>query len=66
MKEAVIVVAADMEQFDELRTALAGEPYRIIKGESCSDVEALISKSGSNIVIVDLDSVPVDNRFLKN
>jgi len=66
MKEAIIVVVvADIDQFDELHTALMDEPYRIIKGESCSDIETLISEPGSNIVIVDLDSVPVDNRFLK-
>ncbi|MBI5248714.1 MAG: response regulator [Desulfomonile tiedjei] len=65
MKEREIIVVTDTEQLEELRSALFTEPYRIIKCESCSDLQGLMSGSTSCIVILDLDEVCVDNRFLK-
>lgn len=66
MSEAAIVVLTDIEQLEELRSILAAGPYRIIRGESGPNLQGLISESGSNIVILDLDHVPADNRFLRN
>jgi DNA-binding NtrC family response regulator len=65
MKEPVIVIVADSEQHEEVRTALAGEGDRTIGCESCSNLQELISDKASSIVILDLDSCHVDNRFLK-
>jgi DNA-binding NtrC family response regulator len=66
MKKPAIVVVTDIEQLEELRSILAAGPYRIIKGESGTNLQDLISESGSTIVILDLDHVSVDNRFLRN
>ncbi len=66
MKVPIIVLASDIEQLKELRTALAAGSYRIIECESCANLSGLISDSGSSVVILDLDSVSVDNRFLRH
>jgi len=66
MKELVIVLAADIEQLKDLRTALAGGPYRIMECESCANLSGLISESGSSVLILDLDSISVDNKFLRH
>lgn len=65
MKVPIIVLASDIEPLKELRTALAAGPYRIIECESCANLSGLISDSGSSVLILDLDSVSVDNRFLR-
>jgi len=66
MKVPIIVLASDIEQLTELRTALAAGPYRIIECESCASLPGLISDSNSSVVILDLDSVSVDNKFVRH
>jgi len=65
MKECVIVVTGDVEHLGELLKVLASMPYKVAECESCSNLQILISDSGASAVILDLDSVPVDNRCLK-
>ena len=65
MKVPIIVLAADIEQHKDLRTALAGAPYRTMECESCANLSDLISDSGSSVLILDLDSVSVDNKFVR-
>jgi DNA-binding NtrC family response regulator len=66
MKEPAIVVVTDIEQLEELRSILAAELYRIIGDESGTNLQVRISECASSIVILDLDHVPVDDRFLRN
>jgi DNA-binding NtrC family response regulator len=66
MKEPIVVLASDIELVEILRTALAAGPYRIMECESCANLSGLISDSGSSVLILDLDSVTVDNRFLRH
>jgi DNA-binding NtrC family response regulator len=66
MKPSVIILAADIEQIKELRTALAAGPYRIIECESCANLPGLIADSGSSVVILDLDSASLDNKFVRH
>ncbi len=66
MAEAAIVVLTDIEQLEELRSILAAGPYRIIKGESGTKIQDLVSESSASIVVLDLDHVAVDNKFLRD
>jgi len=66
IKEPIVVLASDIEQLEILRTALASGPYRIMECESCANLSGLICDSGSSALILDLDSVTVDNRFLRH
>lgn len=65
MKECVIVVTGDVEHLQELLKVLASVPYQVAECDSCSKLQVLISDCGASAVILDLDSVRVDNRFLK-
>ncbi len=64
MKEPTIIVVADADYSKEVRMALPSG-FRIVQCESCSSLLDLISDNVAHLVIVDLDSVPVDNRLLK-
>ena len=66
MKEPIIVLAADIEQLKDLHSALAAESYQIVECESCAKLPGLISDTGSSVVILDLDSVSVDNKFVRH
>jgi DNA-binding NtrC family response regulator len=65
VKEPVIILAADIDQLKDLRAAVAAGPYHIIECDSTADLSALVSDSASSVVILDLDSVSVDNKFLR-
>jgi DNA-binding NtrC family response regulator len=65
VKKPVIVLAADIELLKDLSAALAEGPYRIIECGSCAGLPGLISDTGSRVVILDLDSVSIDNKFVR-
>jgi DNA-binding NtrC family response regulator len=64
MKESTIIVVGDAAYLQEVRTALP-EGSRIVESEFCSGLPNLISDNAARVVILDLDSVPVDNKLLK-
>ncbi len=65
MDEPIVVVDADEEQCKELRTILAHEHYRITTLHSLLNLEESIHEGTCRAVILDLDTVPVGNRALR-
>ncbi len=65
MREPVVVVVAGNEQLEEIRADLSVVPNRIIGCQSLSSLPDIISESDANVVILDLDSIPVDNRLVR-
>ncbi len=66
MSAAIIVVHADNNQTAGLRKFLEGENYRAVQCESLMHLDEPIRENSSRVVIVDLDTVSVDNRRLRN
>lgn len=60
-----MVVDADKEQRKELRAILEPEHYRITTLHSLLNLEERILKGTCRAVILDLDTVPVSNRALR-
>jgi DNA-binding NtrC family response regulator len=63
--EPIVVVGADKKQCKELRAILASEHYRITTLHSFVNPEENIHEGSCRAVIIDLDTVPVSNRDLR-
>ncbi len=65
MKEPIIVVIADKKQAAELGTVLESQNYRSVQSKLLTHLERLVRENSCRAVILDLDTVPVDNRTLR-
>ena len=65
MHEPVVVVDADERQRSGLCGLLEGEHYRVIPLHSLATLNTAVSKNGCQVVLVDLDNLPVENRLFR-
>ena len=63
MKEPIVVVNANEEESIQLFEALESESYKIITMNSLFNLEEKIQETACGMVILDLDGLPVDDRF---
>ena len=66
MEGPIIVVDADEKETDALRAVLEGDNYPAIALTALGDLEGKIQETASSVVILDLDTLPVDNRFIRD
>ena len=66
MQEPIVVVDSDENQSLELRQLLEAEHYKTTALYSLANLEGVVSKNGCQVVIVDLDNLPVENRLFKD
>jgi DNA-binding NtrC family response regulator len=64
LDEPILVVNADKEQCRALCDSLQSENYRTFSYHSVQNLEKKILEIECRIIILDLDSLPVDNRFI--
>ena len=62
----IVVVDADKEQCRKLCSLLEQENYETVGLHSLPNLEETIRKTPRGAVILDLDSLTVDNRFIKD
>ena len=65
MDEPIVVVDADEEQCEELCAMLEREHYRTTALHSLINLEENVHEGTCRAVILDLDTVPVGNRALR-
>ncbi len=65
MKKEVLVLDADEKQCRELCAMLEERHYRVNPMNSLLNLERYIQGGGCRAVILDLDTVPVNNRALR-
>ena len=65
MKKKILVLDADETSLQELVELLAGRQYSTTPIHILSDLEGHLEKGGYLAVILDIDSVSVDNRVLR-
>lgn len=65
MNEPIIVIIADKKQAAELGTVLETQNYRSVQSKLLTHLERLVREHSCRAVILDLDTVPVDNRTLR-
>lgn len=64
MERPIIVVDADKAESQGLCAVLERDNYRTIALHSLGNLEERIQATASRVVILDLDTLPVDNRFI--
>ena len=64
-KPGVLVLAGDREQGHEVCSLLQELEYATILTHSLNDLEQELKKDPNVAVILDLDTVPVNNQFLR-
>ena len=65
MEKAIVVLDADEEQCQKLCAVLQRHHYRTTALHSLDNLERYIEGSACQAVILDLDTVPVDNRVIR-
>lgn len=66
MEKKVLVVDADQEQCGLLCDLLAGKNYQTLPLYSFSDLELTLKETPCRIIIVDIDTIEVDNQAIKD
>lgn len=66
MEGPIIVVNADETEIDALRAVLERDNYLAIALTTLGDLEEKIQETASSVVILDLDTLPLDNRFIRH
>ncbi len=64
MDRPIVVVDADKAQCQKLCTLLERSNYRTVASHSLSNLERSVEEGPLQVVILDLDTLPVDNRFI--
>jgi len=65
MDMPIVVVDADKDQCEKLCALLRQENYRAVELHSLPNLKKIVQETSCRVVIMDLDSLPVDNRFIK-
>ena len=65
MEKKILVLNADITSCQELVELLEGRQYSTTSIHILSDLEGHLEKGGNLTVILDIDSVPVDNRVIR-
>ena len=66
MQKGVVVLDENKKSGEELRTILESRRYPVAVIQSFYRLEDLILSEDYLAVIIDIDSVPVDNRMIRN
>jgi DNA-binding NtrC family response regulator len=66
MQKGIVVLDSQEESSQELCNILKSKRYPATAIQFLSDLEPLIKKEDYIAVIVDIDSIPVDNRSIRN
>ncbi len=65
MSEWILVVSSDNQSCLALVDLLRAHKYRAVGSPTLNDVESVLRKTRCRVAILDLDSIPLDNRILK-
>jgi len=65
MEEAIVVVDADPDEGRDLCTVLERQHYRAAALDSLERLKEQLKKRDCRVILLDLDSFPVDSRFVR-
>ena len=65
MKKTIILVSSEEEQLADLTDTLETHDYPAIVTRSTDALETLLREHSSHVIVLDLDTVPADNRFFR-
>ena len=65
MDRPIVVADADKNQCEKLCALLRQENHNVVELHSLLNLKKIVQETSCRVVIMDLDSLPVDNRFIK-
>jgi DNA-binding NtrC family response regulator len=66
MKKKIVIMASDPDSMEELSSILNSENYAYTEVHALSSLDALFDSDEYVAVIIDIDSVQVDNRTIRS
>lgn len=66
MKKEVAVLDTDPEKFDSLCALLSDHHYKVTTLSSLTEINRYIEKSDCRVVLLDLDTIAIDNRVIRD
>ena len=62
MEKDILVMDGDQKTGNELRSLLLDQPYNVSRVETLRECENHLYQHACNVLVVDLDTVPIDSR----
>lgn len=66
MEKEVGVLATDHDQMENLCSLLSDQQYKVASLSSLADMDSYLERHECRVVILDLDTIAVDNRILRD
>jgi DNA-binding NtrC family response regulator len=66
MQQPILIVDADKGHCAELRGILQNHQHTVVCTDSIAKLERLLDRTGSHVLILDLDTLPVGNRVFRD
>jgi len=66
MSKEILMLATDTELFEEVRRALKNENTHMVNTNSITDLEKTVKSTDIEVLVLDLDTLPIENRFIRN
>jgi DNA-binding NtrC family response regulator len=66
MKKTIMVIDANKEQRRELRELLEENQFNAVELDSALNLDQLIKDTGCRAIFWDIDTVPADNRIIRD
>lgn len=66
MSKEILMLASDTELTDEVQKALKDKKINMVMGNSLNDLEKALKVTDIEVLVLDLDSVDIENRFIRN
>lgn len=66
MSKEILMLVSDTELTEEVQKALKDKKINIVMGNSLNDLEKALKGADVEVLVLDLDTVPIENRFIRN
>jgi len=66
MSKEILMMAMDTELSEEIQGALKNNNFNTVMTNSITDLEKAMKGADVEVLVLDLDTVPIENRFLRN
>jgi DNA-binding NtrC family response regulator len=65
MNKEILVLASDTELTEEVQEALKDKKINMVTANSIIDLEKALKGTDVEVLVLDLDTVPIENRFIR-
>jgi DNA-binding NtrC family response regulator len=66
MSKEILMLASDTELTEEVQKALKDKKINMVMANSLNDLEKALKGTDIEVLVLDLDTVDIENRFIRN